>query len=97
MANRQKKLVAIELDKPRTLRFTLNSLAEIEDRLGVSLAKMSEVELGIKSIRTMLWAGLIHEDKQITEDEVGEMVDFGNLEYVQEKVATAFASATEKN
>lgn len=97
MANRQKKVVALTLDKPRTLRFTLNSLAEIEDRLGVPLTKMAEVELGIKSIRTMLWAGLIHEDKQITEEEVGDLVDFENLEYVQEKVAEAFTAATEKN
>lgn len=97
MANQQKKVVALNLDKPRTLRFTLNSLAEIEDRLGVPLTKMAEVELGIKSIRTMLWAGLIHEDKQITEEEVGDLVDFENLEYVQEKVAEAFTAATEKN
>lgn len=97
MANRQKKVVALTLDKPRTLRFTLNSLAEIEDRLGVPLTKMAEVELGIKSIRTMLWAGLIHEDKQVTEEEVGDLVDFENLEYVQEKVAEAFTAATEKN
>lgn len=97
MANKQKKVVEIELDKVRGLRFTLNSLAEIEDRLGVPLSKMSEVELGIKSIRTMLWAGLIHEDPELTETEVGNMVDFENLEYSQEKVAEAFSLATEKN
>lgn len=97
MANKQKKVVAVELDKVRELRFTLNSLAEIEDRLGVPLSKMSEVELGIKSIRTMLWAGLIHEDAELTETEVGNMVDFTNLEYAQEKVAEAFSLATEKN
>ena len=97
MANKQKRIVAVELDKARNLRFTLNSLAEIEDRLGVPLSKMSEVELGIKSVRTMLWAGLIHEDPDLTETEVGNMVDFDNIEYVQTKVTEAFAAATEKN
>lgn len=97
MANKQKRIVPVKLDKARNLRFTLNSLAEIEDRLGVPLSKMSEVELGIKSVRTMLWAGLIHEDPELTEMEVGNMVDFDNIEYVQTKVTEAFAAATEKN
>lgn len=97
MANRQRALITVELDKVRNLRFTLNSLAEIEDKLGVPISKLAEVELGVKSVRIMLWAGLIHEDPELTEREVGNMVDFDNIEYVQNKVAEAFASATEKN
>lgn len=97
MANKQKSLVSITLDKKRNLRYTLNSLAEIEDKLGVPLSKMGEIDLGIKSIRTMLWAGLIHEDVELTETEVGNMVDFSNLEEVQKKVSEAFAAATAKN
>lgn len=98
MANKQKALVEVELGgEKRTLRFTLNSLAEIEDKLGVPLSKLSEVELGVKTVRTMLWAALIHEDEEITEKQVGNMVDFENLEYVQNKVSEAFALATAKN
>lgn len=97
MANKQKNQVTVTLDKVRTIRFTLNSLAELEDKFGVPLSKMGEVELGIKAIRSMLWAGLIHEDEELTEKQVGAMVDFSNLEEVQEKVTTAFAMATAKN
>ena len=97
MANKQKGIIAITLDKKRNIRFTLNALAEIEDSLGVPLSKLSEVELGVKSVRTMLWAGLIHEDEALTEREVGNMVDFDNLEEVQAKVSEAFAVATAKN
>lgn len=97
MANKQKKEVTVTLDKKRTIRFTLNALAEIEDALGVPLSQMSEVELGIKTVRTMLWAGLIHEDEELTERQVGNMVDFSNLEEVQKKVSEAFAMAVEKN
>ena len=43
MANKQKNEVSIMLDKKRTIRFTLNALAEIEDTLGVPLSKLSEV------------------------------------------------------
>jgi hypothetical protein len=93
MANKQKGIVEIELDKKRHIRYTLNALAEIEDKLGVPLSKIQEVELGIKSVRTLLWAGLIHEDETLTEKQVGDMVDFSNLEYVQKKVSEAFANA----
>lgn len=96
MANKQKKMVAIELDKARNLYYNLNAIAEIEDKLGIPLSKMGEVDLGVKSIRTMLWAGLIHEDPELTEVEVGNLVDFENISYVQEKVGEAFAAATEK-
>jgi hypothetical protein len=97
MANKQKAMVSITLDKKRNIRFTLNALAEIEDSLGIPLSKLQEVELGIKTVRTMLWAGLIHEDEELTEKQVGNMVDFTNLEEVQKKVSEAFATATAKN
>ncbi|MFD9628678.1 hypothetical protein [Peribacillus muralis] len=97
MANKQKGLISINLDKKRNIRFTLNALGEIEDAFGVPLSKISEIELGVKAVRTMLWAGLIHEDEDLTEREVGNMVDFDNLEEVQAKVSEAFAVATAKN
>lgn len=97
MANKEKAIVEVELDKVRNIRFTLNSLAEIEDKLGVPLSKLKDVEMGVKTVRTMLWAGLIHEDEELTERQVGNMVDFSNLEYVQTKVSEAFTSATAKN
>jgi hypothetical protein len=97
MANKERAIVEIELDKPRNLRFTLNALAEIEDRLGVPLSKLGEVELGIKAAQIILWAGLIHEDESLTLKQVGDMVDLTNLEYVQQKIGEAFALATGKN
>ena len=97
MANKQKNEVSIMLDKKRTIRFTLNALAEIEDALGVPLSKLSEVELGVKTVRTMLWAGLLHEDESLTERQVGNWVDFDNLEEVQTKVTEAFSMAMAKN
>ena len=97
MANKQKNEVSIMLDKKRTIRFTLNALAEIEDALGVPLSKLSEVELGVKTVRTMLWAGLLHEDDELTEKQVGNWVDFENLEEVQTKVTEAFSMAMAKN
>jgi hypothetical protein len=97
MANKHRAVVEIELDKTRHLCFDLNALAELEDKLGVPLSKLSEVELGVKSIRSMLWAGLIHEDETLTERQVGGMVGFDNFEYVQNKLSEAWALAMGKN
>lgn len=97
MANKQRGFVAIQLDKKRTLRYTLNSLAEIEDRLGVPLSEMGDMKMTIKNVRVILWAGLIHEDPELTEQEVGNMVDLENFQEVQDKVAEAFAMSQSKN
>jgi len=96
MANKQRGFVDIELDKARKLRYNLNALAELEDKLGTSLSDLDEDKMGVKQIRTFLWAGLIHEDPEITEQEVGEMVDFENMEYINEKITEAFSKATKR-
>jgi hypothetical protein len=97
MANKQRGIVEVELDKVRHIRYTMNALAEIEDRLGVPLSEMKDVKMTIKNVRVILWAGLIHEDKDLTLEEVGEMVDLGNFEEVQTKVAEAFGATQGKN
>lgn len=98
MANKKRGFVEIELDgKVRKLRYTLNALAELEDRLEISLAELSDAKMGMKQIRAFLWAGLIHENEGLTESEVGEMVDFENMEYISEKIGEAFKGSTRKN
>ncbi|MZP28686.1 hypothetical protein GTO91_03000 [Heliobacterium undosum] len=97
MANKQRGFVDIDLDKPRRLRYTLNALAEIEDKLGLTVTELGEANLGLKAIRTFLWAGLIHEAPELTEKAVGDWVDFENMAYVQTKIAEAFETATRKN
>ena len=96
MSNKHRGLVEIELDKTRQIRFTLNALAELEDKLGMSLTELEGLNMGVKQIRTFLWAGLIHEEPELTEAAVGNMVDFENIGYVNEKINEAFQRATER-
>lgn len=91
MANKHKGIIPIELDKERNLRYDMNALAEIEDGLGIELSELADVKMTMKSVRLILWAGLIHEDEQLTQRDVGSMVDMANMSYVQEKIAEAFA------
>ena len=96
MSNVYRGLVEIELDKTRQIRFTLNALAELEDKLGVSLSELEGLNMGVKQIRTFLWAGLLHEEPELSEQAVGNMVDFDNIEYINEKINEAFQRATQR-
>jgi len=88
--------VAIELNgKTRQLRYDLNALAEIEERLGIPLAELANVTVSIKTIRTLLWAGLIHEDAELKETDVGAWIGPGGMSMTDamEKVGKALAEA----
>ena len=75
------KLVTITLDKERHLRLALKGMLEFEKATGLNFRKGFKLEdLDLNEIATMLWACLIHEDKELTYDDVLCMVDFSNLE-----------------
>lgn len=84
--------VTIELDKPRRLKFDFNAAARFEQATGKNL--LSGATLGAMSatdIRAFLWACLAWgEDKSLTLDEVGELVDFTNMAEVGDKLAQVF-------
>lgn len=83
----KRKPVYIELDKPRQLKFTLNSFAEMEDRYGTVDDALKAMEGGsIKAIRFMLWAGLIHEDEELTEKKVGVLIELQDLAELSEQL-----------
>ncbi|MGV2685135.1 hypothetical protein GNF82_12120 [Clostridium perfringens] len=92
--NSKRGKVKITLDKERTLYFNLNALVSLEEQ-GVDVSKLDQ---GIKmsQIRGILWAGLIHEDADLTMDQVGEMVDFDNIEEVSKAISAAFSSTGKK-
>ena len=70
----------------RTIKFTLNAMAELEDRYGsVDEAFRHLDNNSIKAVRCILWAGLIHEDPDLTEQQVGNLID---IQYMQELMAS---------
>ena len=91
MAN-AKGEVKIMLDKERSLKFTLNTLIEVEDKLGHSLAELGD-NISIRTVRTLLTAGLRHEDKELTEEFVGEYISMENMAVVQEALGDAMGGS----
>lgn len=70
----------------RTIKFTLNAMAELEDRYGSVDEAFKQLDNNsIKAVRCILWAGLIHEDPELTEQQVGNLID---IQYMQELMAS---------
>lgn len=92
MENVQRGEVKITLDKERTLKFTLNSLVYAEEN-GVDVAGMGkEGKVKLKDLRTLLYAGLMHEDSELTPEAVGNMIDVSELGPISEALSQAFGS-----
>lgn len=96
MALKDVKTVAVPLtlDKPRSLVFDLNAFAELEDVYGSMEKAFAAMQSGsMKAARTLLWAGLLHEDKRLTQRQVGGMVTLDNLEAVMGSISQALLEA----
>ena len=84
--------------KERRLRYDLNAIAEIGDRLGVRvrLDHLQEDLLGVplplSTLRLILWAGLIHEDPDLDPKQVGAWVDLENVREVGEAFFQLFGA-----
>lgn len=89
-----KKGVTIELDKPRTLRYGMNALAKIEDVTGKSIMNLDLNNIGIKDLLAIVYAGLFHEDKNLTVAKVGDLIDeYADMNTVAVKIGEAFTLA----
>lgn len=94
IADVRAKLVPIQLDKERHLKYDFNAFCEIEERLGSVDAAFDILQnFSIKGMRTLLWAGLIHEDDSLTEREVGAMVGFSGVEHLAKLITEALVGA----
>lgn len=92
MANVERGEVKITLDKERTIKFTLNTLIEVEDALGHSLTELGD-NITIRAVRTLLTAGLRHEDAELTEQFVGSLITMDNMAEVQDALGTAMGGS----
>lgn len=89
-----KKSVTIELDKARNLRYGMNALVKVEELTGRPITKLDLESISMKDLRTILYAGLYHEDDSLSPEKVGELIDdYSNIGDVAEKLGEAFTVA----
>lgn len=94
----------ITLDKVRNFRYGMKALSLIEKKLKKPISKIDITNLMIEDMATIIWAGLVHEDKNLTPEKVMDLIDeYSNISTVIEAMSIAFQSAfgepdkTEKN
>jgi hypothetical protein len=79
-------------DQTYTLAYTINSVCELEEELGQSLAEIVAGMGRLKVIRAVLWAGLLRHHK-MSIDEAGDVMDAAGVPATVEAVNKAIASA----
>ena len=86
-----KKTVTIELDKARNLRYGMNALVKVEELIGKPITKLDLENISMKDLRSILYAGLYHEDKDLTSESVGNLIDeYSDITAIAEKLGEAF-------
>lgn len=83
-----KPSVLIELDKPRNIRLDTNALALVEEVLDKPIDEFG-ARFGIREARAVLWAGLLHEDKGLTLEDVGNLIDMADPKYIGDQIHKA--------
>jgi hypothetical protein len=93
------KIVAVEADRQRYLKFGVNQLIEIEELLGRGLTDLGE-STSMKDLRTILFVGLKWEDKTLKQEDAGDimdtMIEKHGMEYVSKKLGEAMKKASSK-
>ena len=77
----------------RELRFTLNAMAELEDKYGTVEAAFEALEgNSIKALRYILWVGLASGDQELTEQQVGDLIDLQSMGKLMTALSDAFGN-----
>lgn len=84
--------------KTRHLRFDLNAICTLEDAWGIPVGEIAQrlsdtKGVRMSDIRTLLWAGLLHEERGLKAEDVGALLDFSALAELAGKLNTAFTAA----
>ncbi|TLN02802.1 gene transfer agent family protein [bacterium] len=74
-----KQYTPIKLDKIRNLRYGFAAIAKIEDRLDIGIAEINLNKIRLSQLATIVWAGLEHEDKNLSPEWVLETIDAYDL------------------
>ena len=83
-------------NKTRLVRFRTNQIAQLEDLSGKGIMKlMDEESIGIRLLRDALFVALLHENKKLTPNKVGNWLDDfeGDFGELIESVFTALAES----
>ena len=83
----------VKLNDDYTLRYSTNAMVEFEDETGEEFlaiaTKMQRGNVSFKMLRALVWAGLLHDDDEITTKQAGNIIDEVGFEEAIEKAVQA--------
>lgn len=95
-----KIIVEIKLDKKRYLQAGINSIIRMETEIGRPITELSD-NVRLSDLRTMLYCLLVAQDKKLTQEKVGELMDIAieehGMEYLSEKITEAMTAPLGQN
>lgn len=84
----------IELDKARNFKYGMRAISLAEKKFKKPISKVDMDSLTMEEMATIIWAGLVHEDKNLTSDRVMDLVDqYSNVTKVFETAGEALDKA----
>lgn len=79
--------IKIHLDKERTLKYKFRAIKLLEEKFDVPFGQLDKVlddteKLKVDDVITLIWAGLIHEDKDLKHEQVYELLDASDYSFM---------------
>jgi hypothetical protein len=71
--------VQITLDKTRTLRFSLRAVRRIMSEKGQDYFEDTGDHDNLERLSYLAWQGLLHEDPELTHEQVEDLIDFSQI------------------
>lgn len=66
--------VEITIDKPRRLHYDANAICEVETALDKDITEIINGTGGFRTVRALLWGGLLYEDRGLTIERAGRIL-----------------------
>ena len=90
-----KKSCPVMIDKERHLRYGLVAIDMIEEELDKAISQLDLANLRTKEAAVVIWAGLYHEDKELSPKQILELIDDSEADYtkIMEVVGEAISEA----
>jgi hypothetical protein len=92
-----KRIIDIEMDRTRHLKYGMNTMIEVEKQLGKPLTTLASESFKLGDLRTLLYLGLKWEDNTLNPDTVGDLMDISieknGMQYISDKLGQAIQGA----
>ncbi len=73
----------IELDKARNFKYGMRAISLVEKKFKKPIGTVDLNALTMEEMAVIIWAGLVHEDKNLSPDRVMDLVDDSELTVTQ--------------